>query len=331
MKAAFLSLLFLVSSAHADTALRPGQKEFPPASQERLDQVASSFVKEEDLPDTLSIESAVDPQLVTVWEGNKGEVEAEFRRISLYFSEKGEEGPGTLFPIQMTIDRDGVTLPHSIGRLSKHDPAPGSIAKGKKKIIGLATNSGGFAEFAIGVAKGESGRATGVLICPRPKVLGSEGMRLVGARFEAAANAKGKMLSGIGPGLARAEILTSPNMPAPREWTDKKLAPDANIALRYTPVDDFSPKIGEPMDGIVGGIEATLDLTNYARYRRITTVREIATAHWVTLDGKQSGEFAGHEYEGAPLRCYVLLVDRQHEEHYEQVPQEPAKAKGSPK
>jgi hypothetical protein len=316
---AALVLLALPAGARAEGALHLGQKEFQPATVERIGEMVQSAVHETSLPDALEVEKPADPKMVSIWEGNKPLITNELRRITLFFGP--EEKPGTvrpqLLPMVLTLEKDAVVLPHAATSHSmRKEDNPGRIAEGTKKLMGLAVGSG-YTAFMLSVPKTESNNSRAVLICARPKA-GEQLLKFWGAKYEGVSHASAKLLSGLGTGVARVTVQTSATMAPPREWTDHSIGSDPAIIFDYAPVISFTPETKHQIEQQVGAIETALELKNAAGYRRITTVSDIATVQGVTLEAEQAGQLMNQEYSGGPLPCYVLGIDHRKSESYDQ-------------
>lgn len=140
----------------------------------------------------------------------------------------------------------------------------------------------------------------------------------------AKASVQGQALSGGDLGLARASIVTSPNIPRPLAWTDESYAVDPRVSLSYVPIANEQRDDIDPDGAVVAGIEARLELQRAAGFKR-TSIQQSVLWFKEFLLGSEEPWFIRLRRDQppsrvAPGRCYSLLSERLVEQRFTKEP-----------
>jgi len=275
------------------------------------------------------------------WEGNSATISTGFVNFILRFRrEVAEEGAPVLdkdpeyFDIRLGIRDKLLIIQHTEGRTrgSKEGiPLPFPPLEQERLFIGGRGASG----MAVLLPRTQTGGqyARALLLCPRSAFTVRRGprqpedtffvespYRLARTIYGARAKVEGRALSGGGVGLAKAEILTTPNVPRSQEWEDSSYGVDPSVALTYVPFTSEQLADVDQDGAVVAAIEGRLTLQRPAGFKRVTLERSLLWFKEFPLTNEQPWfiRIRGDRPPArvAPGRCYSVLLERLFEQRY---------------
>lgn len=259
------------------------------------------------------------------WEGNWPELKARVDKLIIRMRRATPEEDGRQrvdsFELSVEFEAKQTVVRSNAVRRAKYRGGvalPGSqewrVFIGGTSQAGVALLSPEFAPAA------DQMRA--LLFCPRyietqrmeggkkQSWLADSGYRLNRALFAVSGEAHGRALSGIDIGLARAAILTTPNIPRSVEYFDETYMKDPRISLVYRPyTSEILTEHGE-QEAITAAIQASIEFQRASGHRRLSTARNIV---WIQEVELQLGQewFANVDDSSkmavASGACYLIL------------------------
>lgn len=276
-----------------------------------------------------------DALLRDVWIGNDPDLKGSLDKIELLFELPGET-PGTV--------KDSFKL-DVIFRLEDFEPVT-VVRSSRASIPG---SEGGWLMFFTGnrtrrvLARGfnqasavaatpemEGNAVKGALICPVDVAqrsekdiqsgvapfLGPTGFKPVSARLGVKASVNGKLLSGLRPGLARANIATSNEIPNEKLHFDETFSRDPLVEVDYQG-EDMTQPIAFSSDGkLLQGLSLQLELQNNAGYVRSTTITETLEIAPVDRDFEFTLTALKRRFTVASRNCYSVLRTSEQRQEY---------------
>ncbi|RMG43373.1 MAG: hypothetical protein D6719_04000 [Candidatus Dadabacteria bacterium] len=224
----------------------------------------------------------------TVWKGNRPRLSADVVEVSLNFKREPEvEGQEPeSYQVKILFQEGRVVVINTRPAYRKYI---GGIRVKPSPYKSTTIFYRGRRESGIVFSVLRIGRSPvrGLLICPRDFAVDPEsgalspelrdtGYRLAAVSYKVSGSAGGELLSGLGNGLARAVIRTTPNIPAGYPVFDQAFAKDPYVALEYLASEEEVNTALEQDGSSVGAVEAILELHNSAGYHRVTSLRSIA-------------------------------------------------------
>lgn len=237
--------------------------------------------------------AGADPMLKDVWLGNEPELFGSLDKLEILLESTPEtpEAVKDYFTLEVTFRTEDfqkvVVVRTSRPAVEGTEGGLMMFLTGKRARRTLVRGQN-KASAVVALPETDGDAVKGVLICPldlvqRSKqeimggaqpVLGPTGYRPVSVRIGVQASVKGVLLSGIRPGLARANVATSPDIPNERLHFDETFSKDPLIEVAYQGAAMTEP-IAIPADGkMLQGLSLALELQNSAGYTRNTSLLE---------------------------------------------------------
>lgn len=236
-------------------------------------------------------EVEVDPQLTRFWRGYKPDWSVKVKEVKLTFTREAapeEEGLHS-FTATLKFDSDGMVFLTDRPRYRKY---VGGIRLEITPQRGWKMAFDGQGDTSAGLAlarRGSPGLAA-ALVCPLFSAADSAAddstalpeFQLQAAEFVVSGFAQGRVQSGVGVGLARSAVFTTPNIRRARPAVDEVVAKDPEASIEYT-ADPAEELVVEPFNGeTAGGVRVLLELQNAAGYKRSGELEQVAWVKRVT-------------------------------------------------
>ena len=271
------------------------------------------------------------------WQGNKPQLSAEVTKIVARFRQppRFDREATDLITFDVSIEfrrSEGTTIVRTGLPLSPALRGGVRCHLSDKKQFRLfieGANNTGLAVIMPRVdVKGQFPGA--VFMCPRylalpkgssrsaPRLVDSE-YRLFRTFFAVAGEAQGQALSGVGIGLARASLLTSPNTPRSEEYEDETYAKDPEVSVSYKPYKKENLQDKDESGDIVAGIQAAVELQRPAGFKKLSVLRDVVWVKQVMLESEtplSTLTERGEEVAIGRGACYIVLTERSMEHRY---------------
>jgi hypothetical protein len=316
---------------------RVGAKDLSPDTEQLL---IKAFLKNEVLVvPPQARERFESRELRDAWEGNLPSLTTGFDTVVVRFR-KDDEGKGPIekdpeyFDIRLTIREKQLLLQHTEGQTRRSKEGL-ELAFPPLEQERLYIDGRGRSGMTVLLPRIQLGGqyARALLLCPRVPFNVERGARRPDDTFfvespykvsrvlySARGHVEGRALSGGGVGLAKAEILTTPNVARSKAWEDSSYGVDPTVALTYLPFTSEQLADVEQDGSIVAAIEGRLTLQRPAGFKRVSSQTTVFWLKEFSLSNEQPWfiRIRGDRPPArvAPGRCYSLLLERFSEQRY---------------
>ncbi|MBN8548422.1 MAG: hypothetical protein J0M12_03785 [Deltaproteobacteria bacterium] len=290
------------------------------------------------LPLEVSVEPEADPALRSVWLGNEPELKGAIDTLQLLFEAPPETEGAAPDSFQLSVEfREDSSQPVVVLKTSRPsvsgteggvlmfltgDKVRRTLVRGQRK-----------ASVVVALPETRSDAVKGVLVCPLDPIHSSDreilnglkpdmratGFRPVSARVEAEGMVKGKFLSGLSRGFARANISTSAAIPNTHLHFDETASKDPHVDVTFQG-DGLSDPIPFTAEGTLRqGISMQLMMQNsggYTRFTKLTITLEVAP---VERPFDFSVLAMRREFKVNSSSCFSVLIASELREEYSKV------------
>jgi hypothetical protein len=160
------------------------------------------------------------------------------------------------------------------------------------------------------------------LICPfdtslRPGSSGNEsGFRPVSVRLDPHATAEGRLLSGINLGLARARVLTSPEIPNEKVPFDESYSKDPYVDVFYPREEMTQPILFDSAGKIRQGLKAEIVLQTSGGHLRESALTATLEISPVEKDFEFAVSSMKTEYKIHSRTCWAVIQSTRLDQEY---------------
>ena len=327
-------------SPEASAALSPGRMVARDLSPETEQLLLKTFLRNEVLVlPPQSKERFESRELRDAWEGNLPSITTGFDTVVIRFrkdeeSKEAIEKDPEYFDIRLTIREKQLLLQHTEGRTRRSKEGL-ELAFPPLEQERLYIDGRGRSGMTVLLPRIQLGGqyARALLLCPRVPFNVERGARRPDDTFfvespykvsrtlySARGHVEGRALSGGGVGLAKAEILTTPNVARSKAWEDSSYGVDPTVALTYLPFTSEQLADVEQDGSVVAAIEGRLTLQRPAGFKRVSSQRILFWLKEFALSNEQPWfiRIRGDRPPArvAPGRCYSVLLERFSEQRY---------------
>ena len=315
----------------------PGHKEFSLLSDAMAGEVLRALREKAPWKPTLDTRADSEAGIDEIWRGNVPTVEANFEELTLHFQRQGPELPLQEFFLLMQFRESQITLKSS--RSGLFSTAGGlTLTSGERKIVPLSVLGSAEYRMMIALAPAPDGNFA-VLLCPRrrmdsespeaspapeaPRIeMKDARSKLVRLTGKISGSARGKISGGFGPSVAIASLSTSSDIPRSIEYYDRAFVPNPQVGFEYKQFIGEARELLEPAESalaplsiVTTGVEAAVDLTNAAGYRRAEVRRDVVRIREIFFPPESPVAISSLNSQGEGA-CYLIVKTREHELRY---------------